>query len=83
LVVAVNCASSFMEHHDIAAALYGSNALQYEMGVPNGSRWVRLRDGTWMGEREPRGRHMSAVLSTVQLHPWTAAKVIPRIWLNP
>lgn len=40
LVVAVNCASSFMEDRDIAAALYGSMAVHYEMGVSDSSRWV-------------------------------------------
>jgi hypothetical protein len=83
LVVAVNCASSFMDDSDIANALYGAKAVQYEMGVPGSSHWVRLRDGTWMSEQGPRGQRMSAVLSTVQLHPWTAVKTTPRLWLNP
>lgn len=83
LVVAVNCASSFMHDGDIASALYGSGAVQYEMGVPKSPTWVRLRDGTWIGEQGPRGQHMSAVLSAVQLHPWTAVKTAPRLWLNP
>jgi hypothetical protein len=83
LVVAVNCASSFMDDNDIGGVLYGSKAVQYEVGVRESSRWVRLRDGTWRGEPAPRGQRMSAVFSTVQLHPWTAAKTVPRLWLNP
>lgn len=26
---------------------------------------------------------MSAVLSAVQLHPWTAVKTSPQLWINP
>jgi hypothetical protein len=83
LVVAVNCASSFMEANDISGALYGTMAVQYQQGVPGSSKWVRQRNGTWMGESGPRGTRMSAVLTTVQLHPSTMAKNQLALWLNP
>lgn len=83
LVVAVNCASSFMEDEDLGAALYGSIAIQYREGAPGSAKSVRLNDGTWIGERGPRGQRMSAVLSAVQLHPWTAVRVAPQLWHNP
>jgi hypothetical protein len=83
LVVAVNCASSFMHDEDAAAALYGSVAVQYQPGAPDRTRTVRLRDGTWIDDRGPRGRRMSAVLTAVQLHPSTVVKVAPQLWHNP
>jgi len=83
LVVAVNCASSFMEPNDISSALYGTMAVQYQQGAPGSSKWIRQRNGTWMGESGPRGRRMSAVLTAVQLHPSTMAKNQLALWLNP
>jgi hypothetical protein len=83
LIVAVNCASSFTKPDDVAAALYGSLAMQYTQDVPGTARWVRVRDGTWMSETGPQGRSMSAVLTAVHLHPWTVVKEAPRLWLNP
>ncbi len=83
LVVAVNCASFFMEANDIAGALYGSMAVQYQVGAPGTSKWVRQRNGTWMGESGPRGRRMSAVLTAVQLHPSTMATNQLALWVNP
>lgn len=83
LVVAVNCASSFMEPNDISSALYGTMALQYWQGTAGTPRWVRQRNGTWMGESGPRGRRMSAVLIAVQLHPSTMATSALSLWLNP
>jgi hypothetical protein len=82
-LVAVNCASSFMDDRDVAGALYGSIAYQYEIGVPDSGRPIRQRDGTWIDDSGPRGRRMSAVLTAVQLHPWTAARTVPQLWLNP
>jgi hypothetical protein len=83
LVVAVNCASSFMEPNDIAGALYGSMAVQYQQGAPGSSKSIRHRNGTWMGESGPRGRRMSAVLTAVHLHPATMARNQLVLWLNP
>lgn len=83
LVVAVNCASSCMKNEDIASALYGSIAVQYQVDVPGTAKTVRLRDGTWISESGPRGQRMSAVLSAVQLHPWTAVRATPQLWHNP
>jgi hypothetical protein len=83
LVVAVNGVSSFMQPNDISGALYGTMAVQYRQGAPGSSKWVRQRDGTWMGEGGPRGRRMSAVLTAVQLHPSTMAQSQLAVWLNP
>jgi hypothetical protein len=83
LIVAVNCASSFMEPNDISGALYGSMAMEYQPGPPGSSKWIRQRNGTWMGNDGPRGRRMSAVLTAVQLHPTTMASTQLALWLNP
>lgn len=82
LVVAINCVGSFPEDEDIANALYGSIAVQYDVGRPGSSRPVRLRDGAWIDERGPRGRRTSAVLSAVQLSPHTAVRYAPQLWHN-
>lgn len=83
LVVAVNCTSTFMKPEDIAGALYGSVAYQYEMNVPGTGKTVRARDGTWMSETGPVGQRMAAMLSLVGLHPGTMATATPWLWHNP
>ncbi len=89
LVVAVNCASGFMGDEDISAVLYGGMVAQYPFGW-EGARGdqrpinrFRQRDGIWRAKAGPRKQRMSAVLSAVQLHPHTAVKTYPRLWLNP
>lgn len=81
LVVAVNCASSFMEDDDIASALYGrSVAYLNTLGVAESAAPPnRLRDGIWTNDA---GHRMAAVVSAVQLHPWTVTSTAPRLWLN-
>jgi hypothetical protein len=83
VVLALNCVGSFPEDEDIAAALYGSIAVQYVPDAPGSSKTVRLRDGAWIDEQGPRGRRVSAVLSAVQLHSHTAVKVAPQLWHHP
>ena len=83
LVVAVNCVSSFMEPNDIAGALYGAMAVQYHQGAPGSSKWVRQRNGTWMGESGPRGRRMSAVLDCGAAAPVDDGAEPTRVSLNP
>jgi hypothetical protein len=82
-IVAINCVGSFPEDEDIANALYGSIAVQFDVGQPGSSRTVRLRNGAWIDERGPRGRRTSAVLSAVQLSHHTALRYAPQVWHNP
>lgn len=83
IVVAVNCMGLLAEQEDIAAALFGSIGVQYDSADLSRSWPVRMADGTWIGKNGPRGRRMSAVLSAVQLHPWTSAKTDLDLWMNP
>jgi hypothetical protein len=31
----------------------------------------------------PQNKRTSAILTALQLHPWNAPKVTPKLWLNP
>jgi hypothetical protein len=83
LILAVNCASSFMTRHDVEQALIGRVAVQYNLGAGPPPRWIRQRDGVWMGPRGPRARRVSGVLVGTQVHPHNCGTVIPELWLNP
>jgi hypothetical protein len=82
-VVAVLGISSFLEARDVEQALFGRHAVQFEIGRPDRSRWVRQRDGVRMGPKGPRGTAVSAVLSAANLHPWACTRELPRLWFNP
>lgn len=83
-VIALLCMSSFMEEEDIEQAVFGSLAYQYYVNEPSREgQWVRQRDGFWMRGTQPRGTRVSAVLAATGLMPWSPARQIPRLWLNP
>jgi len=83
LVTAVLCASSFMEDRDIEQALFGREAVLIPGGPISEGRLVRQRNGFWVRGDGPQNKRVSAVLTAVQLHPWNAPKVTPKLWLNP
>lgn len=83
LVVAVLGMSSFVELRDVEQVLFGREAVAYGEGPPYESRPIRQRNGVWMTERGPSGRNAAAVLSAAGLHPWTCARQLPHLWLNP
>lgn len=86
IITAVLCASSFMEQRDIAQALFGRDAIQLTpspTGGPPQAAQIRQRNGFWMHESGPQNRRVSAVLTAVQLHPWTCTKAAPTLWFNP
>jgi hypothetical protein len=83
-VVALLATSSFMADEDIAQALFGSEAVQYRVNDPTFEpRTVRQRDGFLMPGHRPRGTRVSAVLVGKSLFPWTCARELPHLWLNP
>ncbi|MGA9284021.1 MAG: hypothetical protein WBV85_01120 [Solirubrobacteraceae bacterium] len=83
LVTAVLCASSFMEDEDIAQALFGREAVLIPTGPTIEGQLVRQQNGFWMWREGPQNKRVSAVLTAVQVHPWSASKVTPKLWLNP
>ena len=83
-VVALLATSSFMDDEDIAQALFGSETVQYRVNDPAFEpRTIRQRDGFWMPGTRPRGTRVSAVLVGKSLMPWTCARELPRVWVNP
>jgi hypothetical protein len=83
LVTAVLCASSFMKDLDLEQALFGREAFLIPPGADNEPTAIRQRNGFWMWSNGPQNKRVSAVLTAVQLHPWTAAATAPKLWLNP
>lgn len=83
LVVAVLGTSSFLELRDVEQSLFGREAFEYEMGGGTGSRLIRQRNGVWMGPTGPRATSVTAVLSASGVQPWTVARELPNLWLNP
>ena len=83
LVVAVLAMSMSVDRESVEEVLFGREALQYSVDDPDDSRWIRQRNGVWMGPRGPVSRAVSAVAASSRLRPWTCAHELPDLWLNP
>jgi hypothetical protein len=83
LVTAVLCDASFLDRRDVAATLFGSEAIRYRMGELGSARLVRDQNGFWFWRGKPTNRRVSGVLVAKQLHPSSVTEVAPDLWLNP
>lgn len=84
LLFAVLMPSTFADLPAVEKALFGDTALQYYMGERGRERWVRLRNGFWIGERGPRARSVSGLVTGFGLLPGCElANRRPRLWPNP
>lgn len=83
LVVAVLGMSSFLGRSDVEQALFGREAVQFQREPPHTTRLVRQRNGVWMRGAGPAGKSVAAVLCASRLSPSNAARVLPKIWVNP
>jgi hypothetical protein len=84
LIVAVLLPSTFADRRTVEKSLFGDTAIQYRMGERGNERWVRLRNGLWLGASGPRARNVSAVITGFGILPGAAlATRWPRIWPNP
>jgi hypothetical protein len=81
-VVALLCAGDFADDKDIADALLGTTAIQYNPST-NETRTVRQPDGFWHGPNGPQNTSVSAVVTVPQLSSWSITAVEPTVWLNP
>jgi hypothetical protein len=72
-----------MDRLDIEQALFGSEAVRFQMGTDAEARRIRLRNGLWVRRDGPQNRRVSAVLTAVCLHHGNAADVVPHLWRNP
>jgi len=86
-VIAALCAREFATELDIEQALYGPEVFKVPVGpdgpVPEGARIGRDPRGLWQQGEQQRATRVSAVLSAIQLHPWSIAGVHLTLWLNP
>jgi hypothetical protein len=84
MVIAVLCLSPFMEALDIEQALFGREAIvvSADEDAPSGEL-VRQRNGFWVRGDGPQNQRVSAVLTAVNLQPWTVTRTTPALWLNP
>ena len=81
-VVALLCAGDFADDKDIADALLGTTAIQYNPSTL-ATRTVRQPDGFWHGPNGPQNTSVSAVVTVPQLSSWSITAVEPTVWLNP
>ncbi len=81
-VVALLCAGDFADDKDIADALLGATAIQYNPTTLE-TRTVRQPDGFWHGPSGPQNTSVSAVVTIPQLSSWSITAVEPTVWLNP
>lgn len=78
LVLAVLGMSPVLDQVDVTQALFGTEAVEIDTG-----RLVRQPNGLWRSRRGASGRGVSAALIGSGVQPWSVAKVLPRLWLNP
>lgn len=86
-VIAALCAREFATELDIEQALYGPEVIKVAVG-PGGpqtgvARIDRDPKGLWQRDEQQTATRVSAVLSAIQLHPWSIASVPLTLWLNP
>jgi hypothetical protein len=83
MVTAILCLSPFMERLDIEQALFGREAIvvSAKEDAPSG-QLVRQRNGFWVRGDGPQNQRVSAVLTAVNLQPWTVTRTAPELWLN-
>lgn len=82
-VVAVLRNDSFAsDEFSVTSALYGSEAVQFDVSTGEATS-IRNPDGFWTHPPAPRFTNVSAVVTALNLSPWTVATVEPHLWLNP
>lgn len=75
--------SGHLDTEDVVGALFGTEAIQVSGDDLEHVRVIRRRDGFWISGDGFRGTRITAVLIGSAVLPWTAAKALPRLWLNP
>jgi hypothetical protein len=84
-VVAVLVEDAFVDDDDLLDALFGGIAVSVPVSRegPGEPRAFRLRDGSWMTGQGPTRTRVSAVVTAINLAPWSVVRIAPRTWLNP
>ncbi len=85
-VIAVLCQREIVDDLDVEQALFGPEVVSIPVG-PDGPvgdpRLQRDPQGFWQRGERKQATRVSAVLSAIALHAWSADVVPPRLWLNP
>lgn len=84
-VIAILSESPTVDEVDVASALFGRDAVQFQE-LSDGSfdtTQTRQADGFWHGPLGFMNTRVSGVLVALTLLPWTIATSTPRLWLNP
>ena len=81
LIIAINALNDYANYNDAVNAVFGSDAVVIPENGPE--RWIRNRDGAWMGPGGPVYTRCSGVLFFRRLSPWSIAQRTPRLILNP
>ncbi|WP_419256045.1 hypothetical protein ACN2C6_19235 (plasmid) [Caulobacter sp. ErkDOM-YI] len=84
-VVAVNAMSDYKREEDAIDAMFGSPCVvvrRYDDGRTETAE-SRNNDGVWQGEKGPRKKGLSAILSTERLMPWSVGQRRARLIRNP
>jgi hypothetical protein len=79
-VVALLCASTFADDHDMERALMGPIEYWHD---GNELRPGRRPNGVWLGPSGPINTRLSGVLTFPQLSPTAICAVQPTLWINP
>ena len=85
-VIAVLCQRDLVNEGDVEQALFGPEVVSIPVG-PNGpvgdARLDHDRQGFWQRGERKQATRVSAVLSAMHLHAWSADVVPLRLWHNP
>jgi hypothetical protein len=85
-VIAIDAVGEFTEDNDFLSALYGTPAVRYyenpgpDAPPPTG---IRRSDGLWTRPHGWHNTHVSAVLASTRLMPWTVGSAVPTLWHHP
>jgi hypothetical protein len=82
-VLAVLIEAHFIDAEDVANSLFGTVAYRIFADPNREAEPVRKPDGSWRGPSGPVNTRVSAVLTAVNLGPWSVPRLAPRLWLNP
>jgi hypothetical protein len=84
--IAVLCQRDLVDERDVEQALFGPEVVSIPVG-PDGpagdARLQRDPQGFWQRGERKQATRVSAVLSTIHLHAWSAHMVPLRLWHNP
>jgi hypothetical protein len=85
VVIALNVLGRFPDEEDLFDALYGDVAVTFFVGpgAPDTATPTRQMTGFWTEGRLGRRRHVSGVLTVLNLGPWNPHMAEPVVWVNP